>query len=187
MRSMGEAIQITKTKVPLVRVYLDFRKKHPLIGSWDFQIALPLGVVAGVFGGLSATIRANAANAVIGMGAIDVALLSVTLIAAQFLLSMEDENYIQVLTIASGSIRKAAQPYLTVAGVAGIGIAFSAISSLVWPPTVLWIAGSLLGVVVFLTGWTVGGTIQLIELTMWHADQRARLITLRAKQGRKAS
>jgi hypothetical protein len=184
---MGEAVQIAKTKSPPVRAYLAFRKKHPVVGSWDFQVAVLLGVVAGAFGGVDTKVRANTSNAVIGMGAIDVALLSVTLVAAQLLLTVEDENYVQVLTLASGSIKKAAQPYLIVAGVAGLGIVFSALSSLMWPPSELWVAGSLLGIVVLLTAWTVGGTIQLIELTVWHADQRAKLIMLRSKQGRKAS
>jgi hypothetical protein len=120
------------------------------------------------------------------MGAIDVALLSVTLIAAQLLLTVEDENYVRVLTIASGSIKKAAQPYLVVAGVAGIGIAFSALTSLMWAPSILWVAGSLLGAVVLFTSWTVSGTIQLIGLTVWHADQRAKLLMIGGKQGRKA-
>jgi hypothetical protein len=158
-----------------------------VIGSWDFQIAVPLGVLAGTFGGLSATVRTNASNAVLGMGAIDVALLSVTLVAAQLLLTVEDDNYVRVLTHASGSIKRAAQPYLVVAGVAGIGIAFSALSSLMWAPSILWVAGTLLGAVVFFTAWTVSGTIQLIGLTVWHADQRAKLLIIGGKQGRKAS
>lgn len=184
---MGEAVRISKAKSPLVRAYLTFRKKHPVVGSWDFQVAVPLGVLAGIFGALSVTARANASTAVIGMGAINVALLSVTLVAAQLLLTVEDENYVQVLTFASGSLKRAAQPYLIVAGVAGAGIAFSALSSLMWPPSPHWIAGCLLGIVVLLTAWTVGGTIQLIELTVWHADQRAKLLTLGSKRGRKAS
>jgi hypothetical protein len=184
---MGEAVQITKTRTPLVRAYFAFRNKHTVIGSWDFQIAVPLGVLAGTFGGLSATVRTNASNAVLGMGAIDVALLSVTLVAAQLLLTVEDDNYVRVLTHASGSIKRAAQPYLVVAGVAGIGIAFSALSSLMWAPSILWVAGTLLGAVVFFTAWTVSGTIQLIGLTVWHADQRAKLLIIGGKQGRKAS
>jgi hypothetical protein len=59
---------------------------------------------------------------------------------------------------------------------AGWATLLALVVALAWPALPMVAQAILFGLSTGLTAWAVAGSIQLVELTTWHADQRAILM-----------
>jgi hypothetical protein len=90
-----------------------------------------------------------------------------------------------VLIDDAGGIREAMAPYMVVATVAGLSVLAALIVAVGWPEfsSALQMGG--LGVSTALAAWSVAGTVSLVELTIFHAEQRAVLMGIQEQQIKK--
>lgn len=144
----------------------------------DAMVGLAAGVGAGVAVGFSKSIGKEAVTILLAEAAVGVALAAVVLAALAIFATFFDDSYRQVLEAASdrNSVRDATFPYEVVAALAGLSTIAGLLVALVWPalPPVGEIIG--LGLATGLSIWAVAGSIQLVGLTAWHAEQRATLM-----------
>jgi hypothetical protein len=123
----------------------------------------------------SSAVRAQGVTIAVAAGACGVAVVSVVLGALAVISALFDGHYRRVLEMAGG-IRNAMRPYLVVSAVAGCTTVAAIVTALGWPIFGMW--GQLLSLAftVFLTGWCVFGMVSLVELTIFHAESRAKLM-----------
>ena len=138
-----------------------------------------LGAGIGVITGAAATqksVREGAVGVLIPAAGVSVALSAVVLAAIAILATFFDDWYRRVLEAASGSVAQGLTPYRVIAVIAGIATLVCLLVAVSWPVLTVGLQESLFGLAIGLTAWTVAGCVQLTNLTIWHADQRARLM-----------
>lgn len=138
-----------------------------------------VGIAGGVVAGIAATdksVRANAVTILLPEAGIAVALFTVVIAAMAILATFFDDAYRRVLETASGSVGKALRPYRVVAVIAGAATLAALLAALVWPAVSTLLEAIFLGLATGLTAWTIAGCVQLTSLTIWHADQRSKLM-----------
>ncbi|MDX6622846.1 MAG: hypothetical protein QOE75_778 [Solirubrobacterales bacterium] len=120
-------------------------------------------------------VRDQGVTLTIATGAVGVAIISAVLTALAVIAALFDGPYRRVLE-AAGGIREAMAPYIVIAIAAGLSVTAALVVAVGWPEfsPVLQRVG--LGVATALATWSVAGTVVLIELTIFHAEQRAALM-----------
>jgi hypothetical protein len=142
---------------------------------WDFVVGLGVGVLVAWLA-CDSTVRDHGVTLTIATGAVGVAIISAVLTALAVIAALFDGPYRRVLIDDAGGIREAMAPYMVVASVAGLSVIAALIVAVGWPEfsPALQMAG--LGVSTALAAWSVAGTVSLVELTIFHAEQRAKLM-----------
>lgn len=142
---------------------------------WDFGVGLAVGVLVAWLACDSA-VRDQGVTLTIATGAVGVAIISAVLTALAVIAVLFDGPYRHVLIDHAGGIREAMAPYMVVASVAGLSVIAALVVAVGWPEfsSALQMVG--LGVSTGLGAWSVAGTVSLIELTIFHAEQRAVLM-----------
>jgi hypothetical protein len=143
--------------------------------SVDFYVGVASGVGAAV-SAMDHDVRANGVTVLLPEAGVAVALSAVVLAAMAILATFFDDWYRRVLETVSGSVGQALMPYRVIAWVAGTATVVALLTALAWPGMQPWLQAVLLGIATGLTAWTVAGCVQLTNLTIWHADQRAKLM-----------
>jgi hypothetical protein len=86
-----------------------------------------------------------------------------------------DGTYRRVLEL-SGGFRSALMPYIVVGVVATTAGLTGLISALALPALGVWPAAFSVAIPTLFCAWTLTGTISLIEITLFHATERAKLM-----------
>jgi hypothetical protein len=145
-----------------------------VLKGWDFWVGLLGGGIAAV-AATSRTVRDAGVTVLLGEAAIGIALLSVVLAGLAIITPTFDGLYRRVLEKAGG-VRQALDPYLLIAAVSGIGAVVAVLGALTWPELGTSLRVLILGLATMLAVWAISGTVSLVELTIFHADQRAELL-----------
>jgi hypothetical protein len=145
--------------------------------SWDLYLGFAAFAVSAALAAASPAVRGNALTVLIAESALSVALLGAVLTALAVLVTFFDDYYRQVLSQASErGVAGAIAPYQIVAFVSAWGAAIGFIVALAWPvlPATLQAVG--LGLTTGLVVWASFGVVQLVNMTVFHGGQRARLL-----------
>ncbi|HWI97194.1 MAG TPA: hypothetical protein VNS60_14125 [Solirubrobacterales bacterium] len=121
-------------------------------------------------------VRDRGVTLTIATGAVGVAIISAVLTALAVIAALFDGPYRRVLIDDAGGIREAMAPYMVVASVAGLSVIAALVVAVGWPEFSPALKMGGLGVSTALAAWSVAGTVSLIELTIFHAEQRATLM-----------
>lgn len=151
-------------------------KATSLLWSADFGIGAATALGTGILAFLCEGVLEVGPTALTTEAGVGVALLAVVIAGLAIFSTFFDDNYRRVLEEASGSVRQAMVPYQMVAGVAASAVLAAIGSVLVWPAAWTWLQALLLGLTTGLVAWTTVGGVQLVEITMFHAEQRAKLM-----------
>jgi hypothetical protein len=143
-------------------------------GAWDFKVGAIVGVVSVALASAHA-VRDAATTVLLTSAGVDVAVTATILAALTIFTTLFDSSYRLILE-AAGGFRKALMPYTTVACVAALAALVALLASLAAPDLGQWPGALAIGVSMLLTAWALAGTASLVELTHFHADQRARLL-----------
>ena len=142
--------------------------------SWDFYVAAGCGGLAvGLF--FLQGVRQAAVPILITEAAIGVALTSTVFGAVAVFATFYDGSYRRVLELAGG-LRSALMPFVVVGVVAASAGVVGVVAALALPALALWLAAVATGAATLLCVWALTGTVSLIELTLFHAGERARLM-----------
>lgn len=144
--------------------------------SWDLFVGGLAAAVVVVAAGFNGDVRSNGVTILIAESALGLALMSVVLGTLGLLVSFIDERYRQVIALTPGGIGAAWQPYKTVAFLGGMAALVGLLAAVLWETMNNWGQATLLGCASGLLIWAIGGTIQIVFLTAWHGQQRARLM-----------
>lgn len=142
--------------------------------AWDFKVAVAVGVLSLLLDLVNA-IRADVTTVLLTSAGIDVALTATILAALTIFTTLFDSSYRLVLE-AAGGFRRALMPYTTVACVAALATLVALLVALAAPGLGKWSEAAVVGLSMLLTAWALTGTASLVELTHFHASQRARLL-----------
>lgn len=143
--------------------------------SWAFYVAVGSAVVTGI-AAIDEDVRNNGVTILLPEVGVGVALSAVVLAAIAIFTTFFDDWYRRVLETASGSVRAALLPYRVVAVIAGWATLLGLVVAVTWPVLPAAAQAILLALATGLTVWAIAASVQLVELTMWHADQRAKLM-----------
>ncbi|NLT05552.1 MAG: hypothetical protein GXY03_04500 [Solirubrobacterales bacterium] len=143
--------------------------------SWDLGIGVIFGCTLAALA-LSAEVREQGVTVALAAGAFAVAIMSVVLGALAVITAFFDGPYRRVLEHAGGGVREALAAYFVVVAVAGAAALAALVTALGWPVFCKWGQMASIGVTGLLTGWSVAGMVSLVELTIFHAVQRAKLM-----------
>lgn len=142
--------------------------------DWDCVVGLAAGLLTAWLACDSA-VRDEGVTLAIAAGAVGVAIISAVLTALAVIAALFDGPYRQVLEKAGG-IREATAPYLVVAAIAGMAVVVALIVAIGWVAFSPSLQRVGLGTSAALASWCVAGTVGLVELTIFHAEQRAALM-----------
>lgn len=142
---------------------------------WDFVSALVVGGAAAGLGTID-DVRDAAIPVLIAEGAIGGALMATVFGALAIFATFFDGAYRRILD-ASGSFRDALMPYFTIAAVGGLAVIFGTVGALALPFLGDELAAAVLGLSTFFFAWCVTGMVSLTEITLFHASQRAKLMS----------
>ena len=142
---------------------------------WDFGVGLVVGVLVAWLA-CSSAVRGQGVTLTIATGAVGVAIISAVLTALAVIAVLFDGPYRRVLIDDAGGIREAMAPYMVVASVAGLSVIAALIAAVGWSEFSPALQRWGLGVSTALAAWSVAGTVSLVELTIFHATQRAVLM-----------
>lgn len=155
--------------------------------SWDFYVGVALGCV-GAGASLVRSVRDAAVPILLAEAAVGVALTATVLAAMAIVATFFDPTYRRVLDLAGG-FRAALMPYAVVGVVSAAGGAVGLIGALLLPALGKTVGAIDVGLSTLLFGWALAGTVAITELTLFHASQRASLMsgadqaeTIRAKR-----
>jgi hypothetical protein len=142
--------------------------------SWDFIVAVGFG---GVGFGLAfvAAVRQAAVPILITEAAIGVAMTATVFGALAVFTTFYDGTYRRVLELAGG-FRSALMPYIAIGVVAATAGLSGLIAALALPALGVWATAFAVAIPTLLCAWTLTGTVSLIEITLFHATERARLM-----------
>jgi len=143
-------------------------------GAWDFKVAAACGLAAGLLS-LVADVRRDATTVLLASAGVDVALTATILAALAIFTTSFDSAYRLVLE-AAGGVRRALMPYTVVACAAAVGTLVALMAALGSPDLTKWPDAVVIAVSMLLTSWSILGTASLVELTHFHATQRAQLM-----------
>jgi hypothetical protein len=143
--------------------------------AWDSYAGLVLG---GGAGGLTLfrSVRTGAVPVLLAEAAIGVGLAAVVFAAMAIFGTFFDASYRRVLDLAGG-FRSALMPYITVCVIAAACGCLGILAALALPAVPTWLAAVLCGVSTWFCGWAVAGTVSITALTLFHAHQRAELMS----------
>lgn len=158
-------------------------ERYPTLWSPDFGIGVGAGAGAGVAAALSAAVEQHGFVALLAIGGADVAVLGVVLVGVQLFISSLEPDYELALSF-QGGIKGAIRPYLTVAAVAGAGAVVALVAAITWSLAPSAFMGVNLATAVLLTVWSVVGTVQLVDISVFHLEQRSNLKIAQAKAER---
>jgi hypothetical protein len=136
------------------------------------------GLLAGGFAlGLciSADVRQQGVTILLAQAGVGVAVLGVVSTTIAIFATFFDGNYRRVLD-AVGGLPRALMPYKVVAAVAALSVIGALTIALGWPTFSPVARAVLLACSTALTGWAVAGTVSLVGITSFHAEQRAELM-----------
>lgn len=142
--------------------------------AFDFWLGVVLGFGAALIASSDA-VRASGVTILLTETAVSVGLLAVVLTAVAIVAALLDGVYRSVLEDDDGSIAPALMPFSTIATVSGAAALVSLVSALAWPALGPAPQIGLLALASALTGWTVAGAVSLVNQTLWHAEQKAKL------------
>lgn len=129
-----------------------------------------------VLAGASERVRDEAVTVLIAESALGAGLLAVVLAALAILVVFFDDYYRQILTAVPGGVAGAMLPYQTVAVVGAATAAIGLVTAVAWPTIPAFAQALLLGLTTWLLVWAAVGTVHLVNLTVFHGLQRARLL-----------
>jgi hypothetical protein len=144
--------------------------------AWDFIVGFGAFDLVCVVAGTQASVRQSGVTVLFAEMALGAALLAVVLGALAILVTFFDEHYRQVLAAADNGMRGAMLPYQTVATVAGLATLTSLGTAVIWPALPWWAQTALWGVATWFVVWALVGTVQIVNITAFHGDQRGRLL-----------
>jgi hypothetical protein len=142
--------------------------------SWDFKAAALCGAGA-LVASLSQDVRDASIPVLITEAAVGVALTSTVLGGMAIFATFFDGAYRMVLD-AAGGFRRALMPYAVVAAVAALATIVGTLAALALPALGRWPQILAIGASTLFCAWAVFGAVALVELTVWHAGERARLL-----------
>jgi hypothetical protein len=144
--------------------------------SWDLYVGFVGFATTAALAAGSDHVRKDAVTILIAESALGVALLAVVLAALAVLVTFFDDYYRQILSQAPRGVPGAMVPYQVVAFVGACGASVGFLTALAWPilPDVL--QALLLGLTTGFVIWAAAGTVQLVNITVFHGVQRARLL-----------
>lgn len=141
---------------------------------WDLAVGVVVGSLVAYLACDSA-VRDQGVPLIIAIGAVGVAIISAVLTALSVIAALFDGPYRKVL-IDAGGIREAMAPYMVIAVAAGLSVLAALVVAVGWPEFSPALQRAGLGVGTALAAWSVAGTVSLIDLTIFHASQRAKLM-----------
>jgi hypothetical protein len=144
--------------------------------SWDLQIGMVAFAITAALAAASDRVRGGAVTILIAESALGVGLLAVVLGALAVLVTFFDDYYRQILSRAPHGVRGAMVPYQIVAFSGGLAAGVGFVTALAWPVLPGVAAAVLLGLTTGLVVWATAGTVQLVNLTIFHGEQRAKLL-----------
>jgi hypothetical protein len=143
-------------------------------GHWDFLVAVACGGAA--FGLAYVTAVHQSEQAVLFAEiAIGVAMTATVLAALAIFATFFDGSY-RVVLEGAGGFHDALLPFVTVAVVAALAALTALMAALVAPATGDLAGAFALAVPTLFCAWTLTGSISLVELTSFHARERAELM-----------
>lgn len=154
------------------------RHGRDVFWSWDFGVGAFGGIVGALGVGLSGEIARGAPDVLVAEIAIGIALTSVVLASLAIFATFFDDAYRRVLENADDrrSIRGALFPYSAVAVLAGLAALIALAVKLLWPALSGEMETTGFAVATGLVAWSIAGSVQLVLLTVFHAEQRAKLM-----------
>lgn len=143
-------------------------------GSWDFIVSVGFGGVG--FGLVFVpAVRRAAVPILITEAAIGVAMTATVFGALTVFTTFYDGAYRRVLEFAGG-FRSALMPYIVIGVVAAAAGLSGLIAALALPALGVWASAFAVAIPTLFCAWTLTGIVSLIELTLFHATERSRLM-----------
>ena len=139
---------------------------------------LYVGLAAGAVAALSATsapVRKAGVTVLLAEAAVGVALLSLVLGALAILTPALDGPYRRVLDTLGG-VGRAFAPFKVVAFIAGTTAIAAMLAALAWPELGATVQTIAIALVTCLSVWAIAGTVSLVGMALFHAEQRANLL-----------
>lgn len=122
----------------------------------------------------SQEVRRQGVTMLLAEAAVAIGVLAIVLTAMTVINGFIDGNYRKVLE-AVGGAQRAFLPFRVVAFVAAAATVAAIISAVGWPALSAWPRAGLLTLCCGLTAWSVAGVVSLIEIVIFHTEQRALL------------
>jgi hypothetical protein len=151
------------------------RLLHLIADRWDGALAIAATCVTFAFAAADRDVVHGAVPILLGLATAGLAVVGIVLTAIAILAAFFDPHYRRVLEAADG-IRSALKPYLIVAAAGGASTVIGLVAAMAWPvsgPAI--IGGAVLAACVGIATWAVFGVVSLVELTIFHAGERAAL------------
>ena len=121
-------------------------------------------------------VRSEAVPILITAAALGAGFLAVVLAALAILVTFFDEGYRKILANTPRGIAGAMMPYKTVAVIGGATGGVALIGATAWPALTPASQAGVIGVTLGLLVWAGAGTLQLVDTTIFHGVQRAKLL-----------
>jgi peptidoglycan/LPS O-acetylase OafA/YrhL len=144
-------------------------------GAWDFYLAVACGAIAFALAFLDADVRGAATTVLIAQAAVGVAITSTVFGSLAVFATFYDGTYRRVLEKAGG-FSAALMPYAVVGVVAAACGVVGIVAALAIPALGTLTTGIVVALTTLLCAWTLTGTASLVEQTVFHATQRAKLL-----------
>lgn len=160
---------------------LRYTRWGSIVLSWDFLVSVPLAAGLGAGIGLSESMAKGASGAFLACVGVLVALAAVVIAAHTLLTTLLDPAYVEVLKATDGGIKGVSRPYKIVQVVCGAGAMYALGMAFSWPViegTAGWVRALAAAPVVFLTGWGVFGSVQLVSLGAFHLESRVSVLNI---------
>jgi hypothetical protein len=140
---------------------------------WDAFAALAAAAVAFALSTKHA-VREDAVTVLLALAAAGLAVLSIVLGSMAIFATFFDQHYRRVLEQAGG-MSIALRPFLIVATAGALALVIGVLATLAWPVGGWLLQAALTSVTAALGAYAVFGGLSLVELTIFHAQQRAEL------------
>lgn len=143
--------------------------------AWDFRVGVLCGAVAFLLG-TAADVRAQAPTVFIAEAALGAAFMATVFTVLAMFATFLDGAYRRILDAASG-FRDELMGYYVVAAVGGLTAGVSTLAVIAEPILGQWSGAAALGASTFLCTWAIAGVVDLTAHTLFHAVQRAQLMS----------
>jgi hypothetical protein len=150
------------------------RQWREWICSSDFALGLAVGAAVGSVAAVEQRVRADASAPLIAEASVAAVVLAIVLAALTLVAVFFDDLYRAVLERASGW-RSATRPYLVIAMSSGAAVVSGLTGAILWSVFPAVVQAGWLAFTTFTLVWSTMGAIQLVEITMFHGEQRAKL------------
>lgn len=145
------------------------------VQSVDTAIGTAAGVLAGIAGHSVHGLLAHATNVVYAEIALAAAILAVVLTALSVLVAFLGDEFVAFLRTSGIGVEGAMRPYKVTAVISSLGVVVGLGTAIAWSVADPWTRDVLFATSTGLTVWAVVGTAQLIFLTAWFGQLRARI------------